>query len=391
MMKLYQIYIFKSVVISSLLAVSLFVFVLLTGNAIRDVLGLLTAGRLSWGTFVELVLLLVPYVFSFALPLGILTGILIVLGRMSSRQEIVVLKAAGQSTWSIASPVIAVALLGAAVSSQINNYQAPEAFRRYRTLLLNVFREDPLRFIEVGKPIHEFPGYVLYILKKQGSRLENIWIWELDEKRRAVVLVRARHGEIGYDEASDSLVVTAKDGFAELRDRSNPDDLKRVPTTVSFRETDEVRLPLGRLPGGGPNFSKPAAFNLNELLEKRDFYDRQLQRLESEPHSGEASDRSIAIEKVKYQLQIHKNFAMAISVLSLGLIAIPLGIKVGQKETYANVALALALALFFYFLMSVVGWLGARPELRPELLIWLPNLVFQGAGLAFLVRENRAC
>ena len=151
MMKLYQIYIFKSVVIASLLAVSLFVFVLLTGNAIRDVLGLLTAGRLSWGTFVELVLLLVPYVFSFALPLGILTGILIVLGRMSSRQEIVVLKAAGQSTWSIASPVIAVALLGAAVSSQINNYQAPEAFRRYRTLLLNVFREDPLRFIEVGK------------------------------------------------------------------------------------------------------------------------------------------------------------------------------------------------------------------------------------------------
>ena len=82
---------------------------------------------------------------------------------------------------------------------------------------------------------------------------------------------------------------------------------------------------------------------------------------------------------------------MAISVLSLGLIAIPLGIKVGQKETYANVALALALALFFYFLMIVVGWLGARPELRPELLIWLPNLVFQGAGLAFLVRENRAC
>ena len=198
MMKLYQFYIFKSVIVTSLLSVGLFVFVLLTGNAIRDVLGLLASSHLSWGTFFELILLLIPYVFTFALPLGILTGILIVLGRMSSSQEIIVLKSAGESTWSIISPVVAVALIGAAVSAQINNYQAPEAFRRYRTLLPNVFREDPLSFIEIGKPIHEFPGYVLYIRKKQGNQLEDIWIWELDKRHRAVVLVRARHGEIKY-------------------------------------------------------------------------------------------------------------------------------------------------------------------------------------------------
>ena len=391
MMKLYKFYIFKSVIVTSLLSVGLFVFVLLTGNAIRDVLGLLASSHLSWGTFFELILLLIPYVFTFALPLGILTGILIVLGRMSSSQEIIVLKSAGESTWSIVSPVVAVALIGAAVSAQINNYQAPEAFRRYRTLLPNVFREDPLSFIEIGKPIHEFPGYVLYIRKKQGNQLEDIWIWELDKRHRAVVLVRARHGEIKYNRDSDSLVLTARDGFAELRNQENPDDLKRTPTTVSFRETDGIRLPLGQLLGRIPGVSKPAAFNLNELIEKWKFYNQELEKLKTRSKLGDPEYRVVESEKIKYELRIHKNFAMAASVISLGLIAIPLGIKVGRKEAHANIALALALAFVYYFLMVIVGWFETRPELHPEILIWLPNLGFQSVGICLIIRENRSC
>ena len=109
--------------------------------------------------------------------------------------------------------------------------------------------------------------------------MEDIWIWELDKRHRAVVLVRARHGEIKYNRDSDSLVLTARDGFAELRNQENPDDLKRTPTTVSFRETDGIRLPLGQLLGRIPGVSKPAAFNLNELIEKWKFYNQELEKL----------------------------------------------------------------------------------------------------------------
>ena len=82
---------------------------------------------------------------------------------------------------------------------------------------------------------------------------------------------------------------------------------------------------------------------------------------------------------------------MAASVISLGLIAIPLWIKVGRKEAHANIALALALAFVYYFLMVIVGWVETRPELHPEILIWLPNLGFQSVGICLIIRENRSC
>ena len=86
---------------------------------------------------------------------------------------------------------------------------------------------------------------------------------------------------------------------------------------------------------------------------------------------------------------MQKNFAMAFSVLSLALIGIPLGIRVGRRETYANFGLALILAFVYYFLVIAVSWLDRQPDLRPDLLVWLPNLVFQGVGIWLLAQANR--
>ena len=88
-------------------------------------------------------------------------------------------------------------------------------------------------------------------------------------------------------------------------------------------------------------------------------------------------------------MQIQKNIAMAFSVLSLTLIGIPLGIKVSRKESYANLGLALALAMGYYFLIIMVGWLEKSPQLRPDLIIWVPNLVFQATGLWLIFRANQ--
>jgi lipopolysaccharide export system permease protein len=37
-----------------------------------------------------------------------------------------------------------------------------------------------------------------------------------------------------------------------------------------------------------------------------------------------------------------------------------------------------------------VGWLDQHPEYRPDLLLWVPNLVFLGLGLWLLRRLDRA-
>lgn len=93
---------------------------------------------------------------------------------------------------------------------------------------------------------------------------------------------------------------------------------------------------------------------------------------------------------MRVQITIHEKFATAFSVLSFALVAIPLGIKVSRKETSANLGIGLLLALGYYFVTIAVGWFDNYPALRPDLLMWLPNVVFQSLGLWMFYKVDRA-
>ena len=111
MLKLLHRHILKEILLATGMAMGLFIFVLLMGNALRDVAELVAAGKLGVGIFFKLIGLLIPYVAAYALPLGMLTGTLIALGRLSSQQEIVAMKAAGISLYQIASPVFLISFI----------------------------------------------------------------------------------------------------------------------------------------------------------------------------------------------------------------------------------------------------------------------------------------
>ncbi len=366
----------------------LFVFILLAGNALKEIIGLLAAGQLTGPMFADLLLLLIPYVVSYALPLGILTGILMVLGRLSAGREIVAFKSAGLSLWRLSASLFAVALIGVFLSLVINNRYAPEAKSRYKSILGNLVREDPLRFIVERTFIKDFPGYVLYVESKKGSQLGDFWIWELDDEYRALRVLRAETGRFDYEEANDTLILTLQNASAELRSENHPDDLQTIRPTAFFKET-RLRLPLDRLLGTKRQYVSLSSLNLTTLLDRKKKLTAELDQLGKIPGTSPQILQKKREEKMKIQLRIQKNFAMAFSVLSLALIGIPLGVRVGRRETYANIALALVLAMIYYFLIIAVGWLENEPNLRPDLLIWLPNLLFQALGLALLTRANR--
>ena len=73
---------------------------------------------------------------------------------------------------------------------------------------------------------------------------------------------------------------------------------------------------------------------------------------------------------------------MAFAPLSLAFLAVPLALRVGRRETMFNAGLALALALVYFFLLTTLPeWFQSFPKIRPDLLVWAPNVIFQGIGL----------
>ena len=381
-MNLLDRHIFKSVLFTCFAAVCLFAFVLMAGNILRDLLGPLLSGQLQLLIFGRLVLLLVPFVISYALPLGMLTGVLLTLGRLSSDSEITAMRAAGLSVPRIALPVLVLAVLGVALGLRVNFESMPWAKVQYERELVSAMRANPLSFIVPRKFIRDFPGYVVYIGSKRGSDLRDFWLWQLDNERRVVRFVRAESGRVDYDEAANDFIITLANARIEDHDRKNPEDFSQPPMVNSFGQVDPVRLPLSKYFSTPTVHQKLAWMTYRELMAEK----ARLEREPVQPANAIQHDRDI----MRVLFTIQDKFSMAIAIFTFAFVGVPLGIKVSRRETSANLGVAVLLGLGYYFITVVVGWLDQHPEYRPDLLLWVPNLVFVVLGFWLLRRLDRA-
>jgi lipopolysaccharide export system permease protein len=380
MLSLLHRHILKEILVATGLAMGLFIFVLLVGNALKDVAELVVAGKLDFWVFLKVLGLLIPYVASFALPLGMLTGTLIALGRLSSQREITAMKSAGLSLYQISAPVFLIAFFGMIAAVLVNLHYAPQSRLERKALLASALTENPVGFIEERRFIHEFPGYVIYMGGRDGSTMKDFWIWELDKAKRVKLFLRAAEGELAYDKSNKELILTLRDGTAEQRDPEQPEAFgQTMPDSLFFGELP-IALPLHQLFGDERKRRvRTKEMTFAQLMDRREI------ELAQEARTGEPMTE----DRLEVQVHLQKNFALAFSVFSLAVFGVPLAIHVGRKETYANLGIALVIAMSYYFLIIMVSWLEGHPSLRPDLLIWLPNLIFQSIGFWMIYRASR--
>jgi lipopolysaccharide export system permease protein len=379
-MNLLHRHIFANVFSTCAASVAMFGFVLMLGNAMKDLLGPVLAGQLAFDTFLRLVALLVPFVIYYALPMGMLTGILLVLGRMSSDREITAMRASGLSVAWLSAPILFLAMLGVAAALLINFHFMPVARLAYQREFADAVRQNPLSFIVPRTFIRDFPGVVLYVGEKQENRLRDFWLWELDGQNRVRRFARADAGRLDYDEAGNKLVLTLEQAQAEVRDDKDPENFARAHGSAAW-EHATFDLPLERLTGDRSIQRKLKWYTFPQLM-------AEWTRLKQPDPALSREEQARKLMRV--QITIQEKFATAFSVLSFALIAIPLGIKISRKETSANLGLGLLLALGYYFATVMAGWFDNSPALRPDLLVWVPNIVFQGLGFWLFYKVDRA-
>jgi lipopolysaccharide export system permease protein len=374
-------HIFTSVLFTCAAAVGLFAFVVALPNVVRELLGPLLANQFGFGTFVRLVGLLLPFAISYALPMGVLTGVLLTLGRLSADSEITAMRAAGISVARLARPVFILGVVCAVVAFYVNFTSIPWARPQYYRELAAAVRANPLNIIIPKTFIRDFSGSVLYVGEKDGPVLRDIWIWELDNQQRVQRLVRAESGRLDFDEATNSLIPTLVRANAEERDLENPEDFSKSPRTPSVASTGGVRIALDHY------FARNLERMKDDWLSYPALRAKQADLAAKVPAPGKEAEH--LRNQMKLSIVLQERFTLSLAVFSFALIGVPLGIKVSRRETSANLGLALVLVLSFYMLTVAVKWLDRRPELRPDLLLWLPNLLFIGLGVWLFVRVDR--
>ena len=373
-------HIFKNVFLACLGAVGFFTFVMTAGNALKDLIGHFLAGRMSLGTTIELMLWLLPYAVMYALPMGILCGVLLVLGRMSAENEVTAMRAAGLSLVRIARPIYVLGGLGMVCALVVNVQFMPQARVKYKQELLHAIRTDPKLLIVPKTFIREFRRTVVYVGEREGDRIKDVWVWRLDPELRVTEMLRAESGTIAFNEEENSLVFTPVNAVVEHRPEKNPEDFKTDFQPSTFSSTS-MTFSLEKLFGHQIVNTKPEWLTLPRLL-------GAIEAQKAPAPDGAEAARVKTLTKLRMVLQ--DKLAMGVAVLTFVFIAVPLGIKVSRRETSANLGVAVALALSYYFLTVVVKWLDDYPQIRPDLWLWLPNVIFVVLGVWLMRRVQRA-
>ena len=380
-MNLLDRYIFKSVFFTCAAAVGLFAFIVLVPNIARDLLAYVLAGQLSAVAFGRLMLLLVPLAITYALPMGLLTGVLLTLGRLSADHEITAMRAAGISMPRLTVPVLVLGVFGAGLGLYFNFDSMPRARVEYHRELAEAVRTNSLSFIEEKTFIRKFPGYVLYVNEKEGSELKDFWGWKLDDEKRVTRIVHAASGHLDYDSNDNTLILSLTHVQVEERDEKSPENFSEGSRTAMTERTEPIRLSLERFFKPGSVRVKPDWMTFSQLRAER------VRLAARTPPPGQAKD--YAREQMKLELVYQDKFNTALAVFSLALVGVPLGIKVSRRETSANFGVALLLTLGYYLLVVAVKNLDRHPEYRPDLLIWMPNLLILALGAWLFTRIDR--
>jgi len=360
---------FDEIMASAMLGSVLFVLVLFLQKA-GQLFSILVNATTTPANVGYLFLLLLPATLPLTIPLGVLSGTLIALSRMSSDGEIVALRASGVPARRLALPTAAFGLSGVLLTAFCSLWLTPwcntETIRVLNELgAAQVTAEIQPRVFE-----ESFPNTILYVgdvLPGQPVRWRNIFIADMTPPGQRKSMGSDEQGEGPRVTLAGEAVVTPDPArnrlqMSMLRNNTyeagpNPETYYRVgypkgEQILEARERGQVKAKLY------------SATSTVDLL----------------PDVGKSAEASI---------EFHQRLALPLACLLLAITGLPLGVSSRKGGKSGAFVVTVAFAFFYYMaLVSLIG-LAREGRLNPALAVWIPNIFFAILGMAALIRLEK--
>jgi LPS export ABC transporter permease LptF len=371
-------YIGRQVLLSSAFAVGVLSLVLVLGNIFKKLFELLVNHDVPLDFILTFIGYVLPFSLSFTIPWGFLTSVLLVFGKLSAENELTAFRASGISFTRLCVPVAGLALTFTAICLWINVDVAPRAQEKMRATLYEIATSNPIALFGSDQVIEEFPGHKIYVGHKEGSFLENVIVFKLNENNSPVQVITAKRGRLEMEnlepaQTSSSpeekrITLRLYDARFEHRDASDPGDPRKISQGITMSEGD-------------------LSISLKELYEKNQRRRGLSAMTLSELNSDLSTESDKHLSAVK--TEVNKRFSFSLACLAFALIAVPFGITAQRRETSAGFAFSLAIALIYFLFIIIADTFRNNPSAHPELLVWVPNVLFIGLGLFLFFRLSR--
>jgi lipopolysaccharide export system permease protein len=378
-------YLLRQILASLIMTVMVFTFVLLLGNALKELLPLLVTGQVSVGMAASAIGLLIPFVWVFALPMGMLTATLLIFGRFSADQELTAVRASGISLLWLSSPILLLSVFLCAISAYVNLELGPRCRVAYTNLRFKLQTGFTSALLPEGRFIKDFRGYIFYIGKNhRDGNLEDVMVLDLQNGSNVLHAVRAPRARMETDIPNRKLNLTLYDGtLLDLTGRG-AGGFSELPVQLDLEAPRKMEAKIDDM----------TFLQLwSELHEIERHIDSPANPKDPTRAPGTATNAEWEKHRKEWLspilFQMHRQVAFSFACFGFTLVGIPLGIRVHRRETNIGIAIALLLVAVYYSFILVGQSLQSRPGYSPHLLVWIPNLLFQAVGAFLLWRANR--
>lgn len=353
-------YIFREMLVPFLVSLGVFTFVLLMAR-ITELTDLVINRGVGLDVVGLLLLYNLPYLFVFTVPMATLLGVLLAFLRLSSDNEITVMKASGVSLWQMLPPVAALAIITWLVSWALAMWALPWGNYQFSNLLLSTARSKTELALRERVFMDSFPGLLIQVSRMPGNGvLENIFIVdERDPQKESTII--AKSGQL-FPITDNKLTLRLFDGSIH-----NVNKQLNSAQTATF---DSYDLSI--------NMPQSATRNKDNKSEKEMYLKELLAELEKHKPNSPMYNA--------LQMELQKMFALPLGCLIMALIGLPLGIHSRGGRSW-GVAVAAMVFVVYYILLSSAWSFGAIGVYPPVIGVWVPNLVFAVLGVLLFRRE----
>jgi LPS export ABC transporter permease LptF/LPS export ABC transporter permease LptG len=357
-MRLIDRYICRQVFSHAFLGLGIFTFVFFVPQLVR-LMDLVVRHPGSWSNILILFLSTFPGILSFTLPIGVLVGVLIALGRLSADSELIAMSALGMGRRRLLVPVGFLAIGATALTFAMTIWLGPLSVRAFRTI------EDRLRAGQASYQVaprvfdERFPRMVLYVndIDSASTRWKGVFLAGTDKGVSRLTL--AEEAIVIPDRNEGKLELHLRNGSVHEFSADDPGHYslsafgqRDLPVEIKSAEDDHVSEP------GIPGRTMRALWQ-----------ERRTQR-----------DASV---------EIQRRLSFPFACIAFALLAMPIGARPRRGGRAAGFLITLVLVTGYYLMFTIGAGLARQGTIPIWAGIWSANVLTAGLGLFLLPRLER--
>ena len=366
-MRILDRYVVREIIPPFLLGLLVFTFILIIPFII-DIAEEMIAKNVPAATILQLVVTLLPQALALTIPMALLIGLLVGLGRLSADREVVVMLACGISPYRLLQPVLVFAVICWGLTSWVMLKAMPDGNQQYREISHEIVMDRAEGEVRPRVFYEDFPNLVLYVREVPLDGRGWIDVLAADTSNASQpILYLAKRGRMLINREAETIHMVLEQGHRHTTKLDDP----AAYEVAAFERTVIALDPSSVFPRTGPQRG------LRELaVEDLAALAGELEGTGRSPHGP--------------IMEIHKKFSVPVACFVFALLGVALGASHRKDGKLAAFVLGIGVIFAYYVLMFTAEALTKGFWIPAWLAMWVPNLVLGAAGLFLLVRRARS-